>query len=191
MRAFKLSSIAAALLFFATQAALAQNFYAGAHGGVNWTLDGEFGGVNDLTYDTGFAAGATLGYKWSMNLRTELEATYRENDLNEFVGIPVVGDVSSWAFMANAFYDFDIGSPLIPYVGGGIGAAVVTFDSAVKEDDTVLAFQLGGGIGYRFTPNLIGSLDLRFFGTDNPEVASGVDFEYYNVSLMAGLRVGF
>ena len=191
MRTLKLSVIAAAVLLLGMQGASAQGFYVGAHGGVNWTLDGEFGGFSDLTYETGFAAGATIGYKWSMNLRTELEATYRENDFDEFVGTPVTGDVSSWAFMANVFYDFDMGSPVVPYLGGGIGAAVVTFDSAVKEDDTVVAFQLGAGIGYEFTPNLVGSLDFRFFGTDDPEVTSGVDFEYYNVALMAGLRVGF
>lgn len=191
MSAPKMLVIAAAALLLGMQGASAQGFYVGAHGGANWTLDGEFDGVSDLTYETGFAAGGAIGYTWNFNLRTEVEATYRDNDMDEFVGIPVVGDVTSWAFMANAFYDFDLGSPLIPYLGGGIGAAVVTFDSAVEEDDTVFAFQLGAGIGYEFTPNLVGSLDFRFFGTENPEVASGVDFEYYNIALMAGLRVGF
>ena len=32
--------------------------------------------------------------------------------------------------MANAWYDFDLGMPITPYVGGGIGMALVQIDGS-------------------------------------------------------------
>lgn len=195
MRTLKLTLVAAVVSLLGIQGASAQGLYLGVHGGVNLTHEGEVGGVVDLSYDPGPVAGATLGYRISPNLRAEGEATYRENDFDEldtpFGTFSVTGDISSWAFMGNVFYDFWTGSNWTPYVGAGLGVAIVEWDEpGFEDDDTVFAFQLGAGVAFDFTPNLALTLDYRFFGTEEPEFA-GVDVEYLNSSFMAGLRVSF
>jgi opacity protein-like surface antigen len=149
MRALKQVSIAAAVLLLGASSAGAAGPYVGAHGGANWTHDGDIES-EELSYELGYAAGASVGYKWDFNLRTELEATYRKNDFDEldtsFGSFDVEGDLSSWAFMLNAFYDFDTGTPWVPHLGIGLGLAVVTFDSAIEEDDTLCSLDIGVGI---------------------------------------------
>ncbi len=191
MRTVILSAVAAVVWLIAAGTASAQNFYAGLHGGLNFTHDGEFAGISDLTYEPGAAVGGVFGYRLNPNVRFDAELTYRVNDLDEFVGIPVVGEVRSLAFLVNGYYDIPVGSNMIPYIGGGLGVANVEFESAGEDDDTVFAFQIGAGLGYAVTPNVTLSLDYRFFGTENPDLGGGVDFEYLNSTLLLGLRYAF
>ena len=93
---------------------------------------------------------------------------------------PVKGNFSMLAFMANVDYDFDMGSPWKPYVGGGLGFASISLDtesqatgrSLVDDDDIVFAYQVGAGIGYEFPlsegRSLTVSLDWRYFDTQTP-----------------------
>lgn len=188
---------AAAVLLLGANAASAAQVYLGVHGGGNFTHEGDFNGVGDLSYEPGYAAGVVAGFAWDQALRTEVEFTYRENDFDELdtsVGsFDVDGDLTSVALMGNVFYDFRSGSPWVPYAGGGLGAAIVTFDSAAHDSDTVFAFQLGAGVGYEINPAITLSLDYRFFGTEDPEFDDGgrFDLEYLNSSLWFGLRYNF
>lgn len=182
-----LTAMAAMLL--GAHAASAANAYIGFQGGLNFAHEGEFAGL-DLTYDLGYAVGLTAGYKWDFNLRTEVEIVYRENDIDEFDGDPTIGDVNSLAFMVNGFYDIDTGTPWTPYVGGGLGLANVEIDSGGSDDDTVFAFQIGAGVGYDVTPALTVTVDYRFFGTEDADIV-GLDLEYLNSTIMAGLRYNF
>ncbi|MCY3955661.1 MAG: outer membrane beta-barrel protein [Nitrospira sp.] len=101
------------------------------------------------------------------------------------------GNFSMLAFMANVDYDFDMGSPWVPYIGGGLGVATISVDaesaagtSLVDDSDTVFAYQVGAGIGYEFPleegRSITVSLDWRYFGTQAPTFkgdVSGEDFE--------------
>lgn len=89
------------------------------------------------------------------------------------------GDFSMLAFMANVDYDFDTGSRWVPYIGGGLGVASISVDaenamgiSLSDDSDTVLAYQVGAGIGYEFPlpegRSITVSLDWRYFGTQDP-----------------------
>src|SRR5438034_3068413 len=115
--------------------ARAQTIYFGGEGG--WTL------LEDQTskapglaparsrFDSGFAAGARVGYEWGP-WRFEEEYTYRKNDLtgisvgaNNATGVR--GSRSSHAFMTNVLYDINLGWlnpawPVTPHIGAGIGA---------------------------------------------------------------------
>jgi len=106
--------------------------------------------------------------------RVEGEIGYRMFDLDEFtiggVPIPIDGDVSVITFMANGYYDFDMGnSPLSPYVGLGLGLvyAEVEFSSpffgSFKDDDTEGAYQVMAGIGYEISPTTVLTAGYRFF----------------------------
>jgi OOP family OmpA-OmpF porin len=104
--------------------------------------------------------------------------------------------------MANGWYDVDTGSQWVPFVGGGIGAALVNLDvqsiagvaTPFDETDTVFAYQFGAGLGYKVTPNAIVNVSYRLFGTTDPEFSDGVDTveaEYLNHSFMVGVVVQF
>ncbi|QDV06165.1 hypothetical protein Poly30_16700 [Planctomycetes bacterium Poly30] len=88
------------------------------------------GSVIDATegsFDAGLMFGAALGYDIDRNWSLELEYMYRSNDLDEArAGSTVLGtdgDLASVAVMLNAFYRFDTGWALDPYVGLGFGLA--------------------------------------------------------------------
>ena len=103
----------------------------------------------------------------------------------------VKGDFSMVAFMGNMDYDFDTGSRWVPYVGGGLGVAIISIDtenaqgiSLSDDSDTVFAYQVGAGIGYEFPleegRSVTVSLDWRYFGTQDPTFkgdVSGGDFD--------------
>lgn len=121
----------------------------------------------------------------------------------------ISGDYSAFTFMANGYYDFDLGSDWKPYVGGGIGFSRISLDAnsvatgrlLVDDDDTVFAYQVAGGVGYEFAlsqgRSVTVSLDYRYFGTESPtfesKVVPGRDFETeidgHDISV--GLRYGF
>jgi OmpA-OmpF porin, OOP family len=165
-------------------------FYFGPEGG--WTgLEGTRGsinGTNPLTnqsvtfplnqsFNSGFNVGARAGYQWN-GWRFEGEYSYRQNAANATaLGSRLNGTVDSNSFMANAIYDFDIGWPLTPHIGMGIGAVDlngslngpnVGFRS--KTSDAVFGYQAIAGIRYKFTPNLALDVDYRYRGT------SGVNY---------------
>lgn len=139
--------------------------------------------------DSGSYAGA-LGYQFSPNVRTELEFSYRNNDLD--IG---GGDVSTSALMLNAFYDFKNDTRFTPYVGGGIGMARSSVDSVVGDDsDHAFAYQLGGGVSYAMTPNFALTADYRWFDTSSFDYTiAGVSTseDYSSHEVRAGVRYTF
>src|SRR5437868_11473344 len=86
------SVLAAASVATADAAANNRGWYVGVEGGANWmqNVDDHFdapGGAFDTTlnvdFDTGWAAIATVGYAfWESNWRVEVEAGYRQTDIN-------------------------------------------------------------------------------------------------------------
>ena len=65
-------------------------------------------------------------------LRVELEGSFRDNKLKSNQGVGVRGDEQKFAAMVNAFYDFDfnLGLPIVPYVGAGVGYAWSKYQSS-------------------------------------------------------------
>jgi len=120
---------------------------------------------------------------------------------------PVDGAFSMLAFMGNVDYDFDTGSRWKPYVGGGLGLAIISLDtetdtgtSLADDSDTVLAYQVGAGIGYEFPleegRSITVSLDWRYFGTQTPTFTGDVtgaefDVEINGHDIGIGLIYGF
>jgi opacity protein-like surface antigen len=103
------------------------------------------------------------------------------------------GDLETWSFMFNVWYDFDFGdSPIHPFIGGGIGFANASLDydfsGAVtglstgnfgvlgttqpfsyrgngEATDWGFAYQLGAGLGYDFGNGMMLSAQYRYFNT--------------------------
>lgn len=191
-------------------------FRAGASFRDDADNDGSVNGSTD--FDPGTSLGAAIGYSFGRGdnfglpflngFRLEVEYLRQENDVND-IGFVSVGngpgdsanEIELNAFMFNVYYDHDTGTAWTPYIGGGVGAAIVDFEassggnSVVDDSDTVLAFQARTGIGYEISPSVVLSVGYRFFGTDDPQfnVTNGGQFdsEYFSHTAEAGLRVYF
>jgi OOP family OmpA-OmpF porin len=168
-------------------------FYVGAMGGGNYVEDqdvefdtGTFLDNIDMdaSYDWGWAAGGTLGYRFNSGLRVELEGTYRKNDADELsvfgFDVPLKGDLTAISGMANVLYDIDFGSMVVPYVGVGAGAAYVEANdidvfppSPAAFDDQEWAFAVQGiaGVNLRIDDNIDLFADYRYFRTVGLDLA--------------------
>ena len=201
--------LASGLLPAQKAAAESRGLYLDGRGGVTFVQDADndaLGTNVETSYDPGYSVAGAVGYDFG-SFRLEGEISYREAAVDEidvgFADLGASGDVYAVAGMVNAYYDFDLGSPWTPYVGGGVGGAVVGFDGVdtqalgefSEDEDLVFAFQAAAGIGYEFTDNLTLYGGYRFFGTTEPELedgaGTGFDSEFYSHSIEVGLRYTF
>jgi opacity protein-like surface antigen len=187
---------------------------------------GAYYAYQDHEPDTGFVVGGAIGRDlccWIPGLRGEVELTYRRNSIlgyhedgtdnlastNEVPDVtgPLDGHVSSFALMANVWYDFDLGAGFKPYVGGGVGWArsqfkINYFDTtfsdtyaALDETDSGFAYQLGVGFNYAFSQGArfgVGYryIDLGSFETTIPWAHASVNsvtFDQQHHSAMVNL----
>ena len=214
-----LLAVAAAttLVFTATYAnADANSWYLGVFGGVNW-MDGDDSTFiihdSDIEFETGYAVGGALGYKFENNIRTEVEFAYRDNkaekfEYDDFPGssLDLDGRIRISSIMANAWYDFDITQKLKGHVGGGMGVASVNAKelgtkkvfgglSIIDGDDTVFAYQGGAGLSYPVGKSVDMTLDYRVFGTREAQLSkrNGIagSISPFNHTILAGIRVSF
>ena len=189
--------------FLLATAPASAEFYIAGHAGPSFLADSDFVDFdNDLVraeFDTGIAVGGEAGFAFPQGFRVGGEITYRENEVDRFRGSgtsnPGGVEVSAWSFMGNGWYEFGTNSPVRPYVGGGIGIAVLETDRfavggvvVTDEDDTVFAFQVGGGVAFDVNPKLAITLDYRYFGTADPEFGL-VESEYDSHNLLIGARL--
>lgn len=202
MNKFKVLLVAGFALAASTTAASAEGLYAGGQigfSGGGGELDNS--GI-DLTLAGGFVLSGFVGKEFS-NARLEGEVAYRQNDMDSWTlggaSASVVGEMSSFAFMANAYYDFGPKTwPFRPYLGIGAGAAYVTLTSAdygnTNDSDLTFALQLIAGGSIAFSDSLAMTVDLRSLGAV-PAFSDPGGFQYeqgYGVaSLMVGVRQSF
>lgn len=170
-------------------------------------------------HEAGFIMGGTVGTKldeWMPGLRVELEASYRTNDISgrfhqfDFFGLRdgnIDADQSTFAVMANIWYDIDFGSKLVPYIGGGVGWARTQADGAFVQtqsspgvsqvfdiDGSGFAWQLGAGFKYPVDDGVTLGVGYRYFR--GPDIDNNVfvgkydlpvDFERENHTVMVDL----
>jgi OOP family OmpA-OmpF porin len=160
--------------------ARAQTFYLGGEAG--WSmLENQIDRAPGLPkvrkqFDSGFAAGARAGYEMGP-WRFEEEYIYHSNDLSSFSvgGVPasgVSGSRASHAVMTNLLYDFNLGWPVTPHIGAGVGAVDVIdrahakgIGTVTNDDDWVFGYQAIGGLRYNVTPAVALDLDYRYLAT--------------------------
>jgi len=157
----------------------------------------------DVQMDMGLGLGIALGYTFG-DTRFEGEFSYQKNDVDSVSvsGIgsaPLSGDVTSLAFLINGYYDFKDGGPVSSFLTVGIGMANVEVDNLnilgsglanFSDDDTVLAYQVGAGIGFTLTKEIILDLKYRYFATLDPNFGD-YKFEYSSHNVSLGVRVSF
>lgn len=98
--------------------------------------------------------------------------------IQDFTRPAAGGSTSALFTLANYYIDFDLGR-VRPFVGVGIGAAMVDFSghtisNVVFLDDSrwSLAYQIGAGLSFDLLPNLSLEAGYRYLGVTNVQVDS-------------------
>ncbi len=168
---------------------------------------------DQVEFDPGINIGGTGGYDFGY-VRLEGEISYKYSEISSLYDQTnnqryrnLDGDLGVSAFMANAFFDLHNDSRVTPYLGGGIGFAVLnlsdTFGTNVngrqylygEDDDAVFAYQVGAGVEIALNPRFSLDLGYRYFGTDTAnfdndfDQSSSMKFESHNVAV--GFRATF
>jgi opacity protein-like surface antigen len=155
-------------------------------------LDVEDSGGGSFTLDNSFALGGAIGYKFKDFMRIEGEVAYQKNDLDNIkhpsIGsVPIDGDTTSTALLLNVYTDFMNDGPVFTFLSIGAGMAkveanvdsVLGVDLDLHADDTDFAYQLGAGVGYVMSENVVLELKYRYFAID----VDGIDYSTQNVYL--------
>lgn len=198
-----LAGAAAMLLPLAAsaQSMAERGFYIGAGGGIQHkesTKGDLFGGAARAgsTYDDlGWTANIAGGYDFGDGPRIELEGTYLRTGVKRSysspAGISTGGSPEVWAGLVNFLYDFDLGLPLKPYLGGGIGYARTDIGGS---KDWGFAYQGIAGMSFDLMPQLKATLDYRYLATEKvnhgTNVGSYGDESAHHVGML-GLRWTF
>ena len=195
--------------------------YFSVHVGGTWLQDADVDFDDpalfddEIEFDSGYNVGAAFGYDYGL-ARLEIELAHRQNDVDriqvDLLDFKGDGDFTATSLMLNGYWDLETGSPVVPYLGGGIGFANVSAKNVkfteegirvryVDDDDTVFAYQLAAGIAFELNPALTLDLGYRFFGTSKVELKADpllvdppfgdfeTEYDSHNVSL--GLRMNF
>jgi outer membrane protein OmpA-like peptidoglycan-associated protein len=180
-------------------------FYLGPEGGwthltsqnPSLTIQGPAGFVvgnqrnQQVNYSSGFNAGGRIGYMWGP-WRFEGEYSYRNNNVSNSGGFTgfgggvngfaeSTGSAHSNSIMANVIYDFTLGWPITPHIGGGIGAidvfrSIGATGTATAPNGTVVAFSTPTFSGSKWGFGYQAIAGIRYF--INPALAFDVDYRY-------------
>jgi opacity protein-like surface antigen len=137
----------------------------------------------DISLDTGWLAGAKVGYLTPFTKRilaVELEYYHVGNGFDSGKTYPALaslkldGNVNIDTVMFNLIGRYPEGR-IHPYVGGGVGYAYLQVDkikgslagtdllNASSGSDNVFAYQILGGVNYDITKNWFAGLEYKFF----------------------------
>jgi outer membrane protein OmpA-like peptidoglycan-associated protein len=194
-----LLGVAAAAFGLPAEAATFKGWYVGLEGGANWIGDADAAydlniNANNVTsdtsqasFDTGWAAFATVGYAFANNWRLEAEAGYRSNDVAARFTVSdtfrrLEGDVDEFSLMANVHYDVPLGSRWRLSLGAGAGGDRVEIDARSKlsvtpawdpmsVEDWRFAAQGIAGLSYALSPRTEVTLTYRYLHVSPPALA--------------------
>ena len=145
-----------------------------------------FGGKANVHFDNGYNVGLRGGYQWGP-WRFEEEYSYRHDTLTSFGGKTPpawTGDRRSHAVMTNAIYDFQLGWPVTPHLGVGLGAVDVVdgvrftpgvatpapTGSVLHGDEWEFGYQAIAGIEYNINSFLALDVDYRYLATTDASI---------------------
>jgi OOP family OmpA-OmpF porin len=187
---FVTASIVLMAVFLFPALARADGLYADVHGGApffgndatrvtNLTTGGSVHAHTNV--DMGWLAGTSVGYEWKQGFAGEFEFTFRQNHVDRIASSNSLfagGDLHSFAMMFNGYYRFHNRTPFTPYIGAGVGDAVVSLNNARPTlgldrgpfggTDADFAYQGIAGVSYAVAPHLSISAEYRYFASLRP-----------------------
>jgi outer membrane protein OmpA-like peptidoglycan-associated protein len=180
MKAIRGALIGGALLLASTASGFAQTGptgpYARVEGGLSVPGDisarTSTGVSTNIHRKLGWIAGLAGGYQFGP-FRAELDGDYSRNGLKSASSaagsVGISGHTSNISFMVNGLYDINLGMPVVPYLGFGIGATDYKFTGSSgigtgrSSDRWGFAVQPIVGISYSITPQISLSAEYRYF----------------------------
>jgi len=195
MTAFRGALLGSAILLATAASGFAQTGpngpYVRVEGGLSVPGDmsariGALSGTFDR--DLGFIGGLAAGYQIGQ-FRAEVDGDYSQNDASSFkvggTSVSLSGHTSNISFMLNGLYDINLGMPIVPYIGAGVGATDLRFNSVAitsgpfagattgNVDRWGLAIQPIVGISYSITPQISVAGEYRYlYGVDEVHFGS-------------------
>jgi opacity protein-like surface antigen len=155
-----------------------------------------------LEFEPGFASGFAAGFNFGA-FRIEGELGYQNNEIDKYkvngyeYGDSYSGHVSSGemtanSFLGNIYLDFVNPSNVTPYITAGVGTARVELNDFFTQDydDTVLAYQVGAGLGFQINPHMTIDLKYRYFTTEDPDF-EGLKADLASHNVYCGFRYNF
>jgi outer membrane protein OmpA-like peptidoglycan-associated protein/outer membrane protein W len=134
--------------------------YVSLEGGTSIANPGGFenrtaGTSGKITYKNSYAAATAVGYGFGDGFRVELNADFNRNTVHKFSynggGAALAsGGLNTYGPMVNALYDIDVGLPIFPYVGAGVGYQWQKFVNPARS-----TFDGVGGTRGSFAYNII------------------------------------
>lgn len=200
--------LTASLVALATPSYAAMPAYLSLGVGLTDTMDSDWddsvGDQGTIGIDNSANFSAAIGASFLKNTRTELEVSYRKAGLSDIsldgVGSASLnGDLTTWGFLVNGYYDFPLKSKISPYLSAGIGVAhhKGTIDAVgglgtpgTDSTDTVFAYQVGLGASYAITEKASLWAGYRYLGSADPNF-DDISAEYHANELRAGVRFNF
>jgi len=192
---------------------------AGAAFVPNQTLKDGSTSQSRIESETGFVVGGAIGTRLFEGFRGEIAVDYREADTREAANERPPppdpddprpkpdGDLNLLSLMFNAYYDLDLGLPVSPYAGAGIGWGRLNVDMRRKtageldidDTDDVFVYNAMVGLiapvsqaasfalGYRY----VGVAGADSIGATIGDVDQDIEAEFDAHELTLGLRFNF
>jgi len=173
-------------------------------------MKGKFTDEVDGTSESGskgqFALGLAAGYDFKsafdVPLRTEFEYVWRgKKEVKSFEdgGDTIKLKVGAQTFFVNAFFDIHNSSPVTPYIGAGLGLAILSAEIAIDGDEsssknkTNFAWNIGAGAAWKVAENVALDLGYRYadFGKAVVDIGDGVKAKSNAHEVLLGLRYTF
>jgi len=142
---------------------------------------------HSLTFDTGVATAASIGWGYGNGLRAEVEGDFLTNHVSGVKGFSgyrrAGGYQQEYGGFINGFYDFSLGLPIYPYLGLGVGGQILdsyNFNQSTvgfvfphregSHSDGAFAYQGIAGAGYPlpWVPGLSVTTEYRMVGLLDP-----------------------
>ena len=181
--------------------------YAGARAGmflpIESSVTGTSGGLSGkVTYNPGVALAAVAGYQFENGVRGEGEVNFRQVSTDKLIGrggeVALDSDIWSGGVMTNLYYDFRTRTVITPYIGAGVGLAVVEFGQGTSSGTTLwtsdrevsVAFQGIAGFALQVGPHT--SLDFVYHHYAVPTLHfETLSAQFRGLNLSAGIRHWF
>jgi len=140
------------------------------------------------SYSAGWSLGGAVGASFDNGLRIENELVYRQasaRGMND--------DQWNLGWLVNLWWEGRNSTRITPYFGGGVGFGRGHVASPVSIDNSGsgIAYQAGGGFGYRIHDNVSLDLGYRYFGITDSSSNNIGGIELAGSSWVAGLRMRF
>jgi outer membrane protein OmpA-like peptidoglycan-associated protein len=111
-------------------------------------------------FNESYAGVGAVGYGFGNGFRVELSGNFYRNTANKIKyatlgNVDATGGLNTYGPMVNALYDFDIGLPIFPYLGAGVGyqwqrfqSPTVTKIDGVSGTEGSFAYDVTAGVAY-------------------------------------------